>query len=133
MACLAGAVLAAVLCAAAWLVRFDRDRVFYPTMLIVIASYYVLFAVMGGDRTALLRESGIACGFIAAALIGFRINLWIVAAALAAHGLFDWLHPRLFQNDGVPGWWPAFCLAFDIGAALFLAGLLLKRGPYVKP
>jgi biotin transporter BioY len=30
----------------AWLARFvgfDRDRAFYPTVLIVIASYYVLF------------------------------------------------------------------------------------------
>jgi hypothetical protein len=27
-------------------VGFDRDRAFYPTVLVVIASYYVLFAVM---------------------------------------------------------------------------------------
>ena len=27
-------------------VGFDRDRAFYPTVLIVIASYYVLFAAM---------------------------------------------------------------------------------------
>jgi hypothetical protein len=26
------------------MVGFDRERVFYPTVLIVIASYYVLFA-----------------------------------------------------------------------------------------
>jgi len=29
-----------------WMVGLDRDRGFYPTVLIVIASYYVLFAVM---------------------------------------------------------------------------------------
>ena len=27
-------------------VGFDRDRAFYPTVLIVIASHYVLFAAM---------------------------------------------------------------------------------------
>ena len=27
---------------------FDRDRAFYPTVMIVIASYYVLFAAMSG-------------------------------------------------------------------------------------
>ena len=27
-------------------VGFDRDRAFYPTVLIVIASYYVLFAAI---------------------------------------------------------------------------------------
>ncbi|MFL6446392.1 MAG: hypothetical protein ACJ746_01655 [Bryobacteraceae bacterium] len=29
---------------------FDRDRAFYPTVLMVIASYYSLFAVMGSSR-----------------------------------------------------------------------------------
>ena len=37
-------------------VGFDRDRAFYPTVLIVIASYYVLFAVMSGSvETEALR------------------------------------------------------------------------------
>jgi ABC-type Fe3+ transport system permease subunit len=31
-------------------VGFDRDRAFYPTVLIVIASYYVLFAAIGKGR-----------------------------------------------------------------------------------
>ena len=30
-------------------VRLDRDRAFYPTVMIVIASYYVLFAAMSGS------------------------------------------------------------------------------------
>ena len=29
-------------------IGFDRDRAFYPTVLIVIASYYVLFAALTG-------------------------------------------------------------------------------------
>ena len=39
-----GVVLAAAVCAVAMLAGFDRDRVFYPTLLIVIATYYILFA-----------------------------------------------------------------------------------------
>ena len=39
---LIGAGLAVVVCAFATLVGFDRDRVFYPTLVIVIATYYVL-------------------------------------------------------------------------------------------
>ena len=35
---LIGVVLAAVVCAFALLTGFDRDRVFYPTVLIVIAT-----------------------------------------------------------------------------------------------
>jgi hydrogenase-4 membrane subunit HyfE len=40
-------------------VGFDRDRAFYPTVMIVIASYYVLFAAMSGSPRPfhLLRES----------------------------------------------------------------------------
>ena len=37
-------------------VGFDRDRAFYPTVLIVIASYYVLFAVMSGSVETVLRQ-----------------------------------------------------------------------------
>jgi hypothetical protein len=47
---LIGLVLAGVVCAFGLLAGFDRDRVFYPTMLIVIATYYILFAVMAGPR-----------------------------------------------------------------------------------
>jgi hypothetical protein len=36
-----GIVLALVVSGGAALVGFDRDRAFYPTLLVVIASYYV--------------------------------------------------------------------------------------------
>ncbi|HKE34883.1 MAG TPA: hypothetical protein VKB66_06760 [Candidatus Acidoferrum sp.] len=50
---LIGVGLAVVVCAFATLVGFDRDRVFYPTLATVIATYYILFAVMGNSRPAL--------------------------------------------------------------------------------
>jgi hypothetical protein len=124
---LIGLMLAAVVCGAARLAGFDRERVFYPTLLIVIASYYVLFAVMGADREALLFDSLIAAAFLGAALLGFRGSLWTVVVALAAHGVFDALHQLVLRNSGVPGWWPAFCLAFDLAAAALLALLLVRR------
>ena len=46
------------------LVGLDRDRAFYPTVLIVIASTYVLFAVMGGSMHALMIESIAMTAFI---------------------------------------------------------------------
>ena len=47
------------LAVSAWsiLIGFDKDRAFYPTVLIVITSYCGLFAVMGGSVQALLFES----------------------------------------------------------------------------
>ena len=48
MALLVGALLAFAVALFATITRLDRDRAFYPTVTIVIASYYALFAVMGG-------------------------------------------------------------------------------------
>jgi len=105
----------------------DRDRAFYPTVTIVIASYYALFAVMGGSSEALLLELLAITAFIAAAVAGFRYSLWLVAAALLLHGVFDGVHGKVIANPGVPAWWPRFCLAYDVVAGLYLA-MLLKTG-----
>jgi len=102
----------------------DRDRAFYPTVMIVIASLYALFAVMGASAHALALESLAGGVFIAGAAIGFRSSLWIVALSLAAHGIFDLAHGSVISNPGVPGWWPEFCLAYDVTAAGYLAWLL---------
>jgi len=102
----------------------DRDRGFYPTVTIVIASYYALFAVMGASTHALVLESLVGAAFLTAAALGFRRSLWLVVGALAAHGVFDLVHGELISNPGVPGWWPQFCLAYDVTAAVYLAWLL---------
>jgi hypothetical protein len=106
---------------------FDRDRAFYPTVLIVIASYYVLFATMSESVSTVLLESIVMIGFSIAAVVGFRSSAWIVVAGLAGHAVFDALHSYVLKNSGVPIWWPAFCLAYDLGAAGGLAWVI-KRG-----
>lgn len=129
-----GAGLALGVGAFARLAGFDRDRAFYPAVLVVIASYYDLFAVVGGGH-ALAIEIIATAVFVCASVIGFRANLWIVAGALVAHGLFDLAHGRLIANTGVPGWWPMFCLSFDVLAGGYVAWLLVtgrlaaKAGP----
>ena len=105
-------------------VRFDRDRAFYPTVMIVIASYYVLFAAMSGSVQTVLLESIVMAGFAIAAVAGFKSSAWIVVGALAGHGVFDFLHDEILENSGVPAWWPAWCLAYDLGAAASLAWLI---------
>src|SRR5712672_4453651 len=107
-------------------VGFDRDRAFYPTVLIVVASYYVLFAVMSGSVETVLRESIIMALFAVAAVAGFKGSAWIVVAALAGHGVQDAVHGHIVANAGVPLWWPAWCLAYDVGAAAALAWLLMR-------
>ena len=105
----------------------DRDRAFYPVVTIVVASYYALFAVMGGSTHALVIESLAGAVFLAAAASGFRSSLWLVVVALAAHGIFDLGHGALISNPGVPRWWPEFCLTYDVTAAAYLGWLLKSR------
>lgn len=106
---------------------FDRDRAFYSTILIVIASYYILFAVLGRSTHALVVESLIFAVFLAAAVAGFRSSLWIVALGLVLHGVMDFFfHDRLVQNPGLPPWWPWFCGGYDVAAGAFL-GWLIRR------
>lgn len=124
---LIGIVLAVVLFVFASIVRLDRERAFYPTVLMTIALYYVLFAVIGGQTHVLLLELGVASAFFAAAIAGFRCSPWWIVAGLAGHGIFDCVHGALFVDRGVPAWWPAFCMAFDVMAALLVAALLLRR------
>ena len=129
---LIGIGLAIVVCAFAASVGFDRGRVFYPTLLIVIATYYILFAVMASAMPALVLESLIAGAFLALAVAGFKTNLWLIVAALAAHGVFDFVHRLFIHNPGVPVWWPGFCLSFDILAGGFLALLLMRRSGFAS-
>ena len=66
----------------AHLLGFDRDRSYYPTLMIVIASIYILFAVMAVPASALLPEAIAATAFIALAIAGHRWSLWLVVLAL---------------------------------------------------
>ena len=136
MAILIGALLALSVGVLATSAGMDRDRSFYPTVTIVIASYYALFAVMGGSDEALVIESLVGAVFIAVAVAGFRSSLWLVVAALLAHGIFDFVHGTAIANSGVPIWWPQFCLTYDLTAAGYLAWLLKSeriRDPHRVP
>jgi hypothetical protein len=129
---LIGLILSLAVAALATVVGFDRDRAFYPTVLIVIASYYALFAVMGASGRAIGIEALSASGFLFVAVLGFKKNLWLVAAALIGHGVFDLVHHSLIENPGVPQWWPGFCLTFDVVAGGWFAALLMIRARRAK-
>ena len=108
------------------LIGMDRDRSLYPAMMIVIALLYCLFAVMGGSNQALTIEALVSVIFISSAVIGFKYSLWLTAAGIAGHGLFDLIHPHLYNNPGVPVWWPGFCGTIDIVLGVYLAWLIFK-------
>jgi hypothetical protein len=106
---------------------FDRDRAFYPTALIVIASYYSLFAVMGASQYSTFGiEIAVGLVFAAIALLSFKTSMWLAVAGIAGHTVFDFfVHNELVTNPGMPVWWPGFCGTIDIVIAGWLASRLL--------
>lgn len=130
---LTGIGLGVVVCVFALLTGFDRDRAFYPTVLAVIPTYYILFGAMAGSTGAVAIESLMTGAFWVLAVIGFKRNLWWIAAGLAGHGVFDFFHGGFIHNPGVPWFWPGFCGSIDIFLGAFLAALLWKRPGYAQP
>jgi hypothetical protein len=123
-----GVALAGLVGLFAGAVGFDKERSFYPVVLVVIGMLYLLFAASAGSTSALVMEILPALLFVAAAAVGFRKTLWIVVGGLAMHGVFDFIHHGIIDNPGVPAWWPGFCLAYDLTAAAYLGVLIRVRG-----
>lgn len=128
MAALIGLALALAVALFARVVGLDRDRAFYPVVLIVVAAYYVLFAAIGGGKVDIAAQLTYFGLFAAVAVAGFRKSLWFAVAGLAGHGIFDIFHQSFAPGPGVPSWWPPFCLAYDLTAAACLALLLAIEG-----
>lgn len=119
-------VATSVAACGAW-VGLDRDRAFYPTALIVIAFYYVLFGAMSGSMRVLGIETVVALAFTVAALIGFKRSMGLVAAGIAGHGVFDFVHHWFITNPGIPVWWPGFCGTVDVALGAWLGYRLWQK------
>ena len=126
-ALMVGALLALGVGFLATVAGMDRDRAFYPTVLMVVAALYALFAVIGGSTRALVLECLAGVIFLALAVAGFRSSLWLVVLGLAGHGVFDFVHGGVVSNPGVPAWWPSFCGTYDVTAAIYLTWILKTR------
>ena len=122
-----GALLAVGIAALAKFTRFDEDRSFYSTVLVIIASYYVLFAVLSGSGGALLWELIIAVAFSTVAITGALFLPTLVGTGIVAHGLFDIVHDVLIENSGVPAWWPSFCASIDVLLGIWVIILTRNR------
>lgn len=122
-----GVLLAVAVAAIGKFTRFDQDRSFYSTVLVIVASYYVLFGVLGGSGYALVKELVVALGFSTVAIVGALYLPALVGIGIAAHGLFDLVHDVLIENSGVPAWWPVFCASIDIALGLWVMRLTRSR------
>ena len=127
IAVVVGVLLAVGIAVLGKFTRFDQDRSFYSTVLVIIASYYVLFAVLDGSGRALVWELVIAVAFSAVAIIGALLLPTLVGIGITAHGLFDLVHDALIENSGVPSWWPTFCGSIDVVLGLWVIFLTRSR------
>ena len=127
-----GVLLAVGVAALGKFTRFDEDRSFYSTVLVIIASYYVLFAVLGGSGHALIWELVVAVAFSSAAIIGALYVPTLVGIGITAHGLFDLVHDVLIENSGVPTWWPGFCGSIDVALGLWVIAITRFLIPNAK-
>lgn len=99
---------------------FEKDRSFYPTVLIVIALLYLLFAAIDGRTSVVMIEALFTLIFCGFAIAGYYRGCHIVAVGIAAHGAFDYLHQFFIEDRGVPVWWPGFCAVIDILIGLYV-------------
>jgi len=119
-----GLILAASMAFLARVTHFDRDRSFYAVVLIVIATYYVLFACIANE--AILTEILFASIFSVIAIAGALRWPLLLGVGIFMHGVFDVVHGYIISNSGVPEWWPAFCASIDVALGLWVIYLVKK-------
>jgi len=86
-------ILGLVVAGSATTSGFDRDRSFYPTVLIVIASYNSLFAVMGASRYSTLEiEIAVGLVFSVFVVLGFKKSTLPVSRSVLAERFRHYLN-----------------------------------------
>ena len=72
-------------------------------MLIVIATYYLLFAVIASSSPALMIESTVSAGFLMLAVAGFKKNLWLVCRRTRRTRNFRFFSSHVHSESGGAG------------------------------
>lgn len=125
LAAISGVALSLLLIVSAKLSRFDKDISFFPSILIFIASLYVLFAAMAGH--SIIREVGFASVFVLLAIYGAYKSLFVVGLGILLHGVYDILHIVKFKEIVAPTWWAPFCVAVDCLLGIWVMYLSKKE------
>ena len=89
---------------------------------------------MGASGRTLVEEIAISCAFLAVAVLGYKRYFWIVGVGMIGHGVFDLLHHLFIDNQGMPQWWPGFCMSFDVVMGVWLVvRTRIGRTPFLGP
>ncbi len=82
----------------------------------VIGAIYVGFAIQGGSLRQTVVEIAVATMFLGAALGALWISPWCAPAAVALHGVWDWIHHLMPGSRDLVAprpWYPPMCAAYD--------------------
>ena len=99
--------------------------------LAALPLFYMLFALMVGDIGAMALEFAYGLPFFVLGVLcfkrGFKGSGFVVIALWALHAAYDVYHHLLVANAGVPFWYPALCLGFDMMMVIYLLRLVTRQ------
>lgn len=88
---------------------------FIAVLLGFVGGVYLGFGVASGSVSELLLEFTVAGAFMLVAAVALWVESPVVlAAGYAAHGLWDLVHHPRAVTTPVRGWYPPFCVLFDV-------------------
>lgn len=103
----------------------------YAIALVALPCVYMMFGLSAGDIGATALEFAFGLPFFIIGYVcykkGFKASGILVTALWALHAAYDIFHHMLVANDGVPGWYPAFCFGFDVMIIIYLARLVWQQ------
>jgi len=96
------------------------EQIFYAISLIIIATFYLVFAAYFEVATAWRVETAAVVAFVAIGLLGVRLPFALIAG-YSLHGLWDLLHELQAHGAAAfePGQLTAIPLAYGIFCAVF--------------
>lgn len=105
----------------------QREVRIYAVGLVFAALVYVGFAIFGRASLSWLAvEIAGVLLFALVAAFGLKLSVWFLSIGWAAHVGWDVLLHTTTNVDFVPGWYPGFCIGFDLLLALYI-GMNVKR------
>ena len=106
----------------------------FALSLTVLPAIYMLFALMVGDLGAMALEFAYGLPYFMLGYLcfkrGFKGSGMVVVALWALHAVYDVYHHLLVANAGVPFWYPALCLGFDIMIVMYLLRLVSRQNGF---
>jgi hypothetical protein len=111
-------------------IRFvNAERWLYTLGLLCLPAIYLVFALYAGHNQSVVLELAWGAPYIFAGILialgNLRVSTLLIAVFWLLHGVYDLLHDSLFNNPGVPIWYPALCAGADLVIGSYL--LFLSR------